>query len=63
MPTRTPLIRDTVLARRITAMLVVKAVILTAIWALWFSDPETDNMTLPQEKVADRMLAPAGGGM
>jgi len=60
MPPAIPFIRDTALARKITVVLLIKIVFLTVIWALWFSHPETEDMSLPKEKVVERLLAPAG---
>ena len=42
--------------REITVVLAIKIALLTAIWALWFSHPETRHMSLPTAAVESRVL-------
>jgi hypothetical protein len=44
------------LALEIAVILVIKAVVLVAIWWMWFSAPEARHMQVPAEPVQQRLI-------
>ena len=46
------------LARDIVLVLVVKALVLTALWFAFFRAPVARHMTMDSDRVADRIVAP-----
>ncbi|HTT08069.1 MAG TPA: hypothetical protein VMH34_04695 [Gammaproteobacteria bacterium] len=47
---------DRALALEISAILILKALLLFFIWRLWFFHPQIEEMTLPADRVSERLF-------